>query len=42
MKIAILHFSDIHFHGSEDAIVNRSHQIAASSFPSARLSDEFL
>ena len=39
MKITILHLSDIHFHGNEDAIVNRAQQIAASSFSSARLSD---
>ncbi len=39
MKITILHLSDIHFHGSEDSIVNRAHQIAASSFSAARLSD---
>ena len=39
MKITILHLSDIHFHGSEDVVIKRAQQIAASSFPSARLSD---
>ena len=39
MKITILHLSDIHFRGSEDVIVKRAQQIAASSFSSARLSD---
>lgn len=42
MKLAVLHLSDIHFHGDDDAVFHRSTEIAESVFPAVRQSNACL
>lgn len=42
MKLAILHLSDIHLAGSDDAVLQRTREIATATFPAIRGTDACL